>query len=114
MKQSHPPSDPAVPSLGPEARLRRRAGVVLRHVAGEHMLVPTVTREVDLDSLFLLNATGAFVWERLDGQLGVRALGERVAKSFATGTAAATADVACFLSSLLERKLAELVEDDGC
>ena len=86
---------------------------MLRHVAGEHMLVPTVTREVDLDSLFLLNATGVFVWERLDGQLGVRDLGEAVAKSFPAGIEAATADVAHFLASLLERNLAERVEDDG-
>ena len=67
-------------SLEPAARVRRKDGVVLRHVAGEHMLVPTVTREVDLDSLFLLNATGAFVWEQLDGIRSVSELGAAVAE----------------------------------
>ena len=86
---------------------------MLRHVAGEHMLVPAVTREVDLDSLFLLNATGVFVWEQLDGARPLRELGEAVAQAFAADPAAATADAASFLASLLERNLAEQVVVDG-
>lgn len=96
-------------SLEPAARVRRKDGVVLRHVAGEHMLVPTVTREVDLDSLFLLNATGAFVWEQLDGIRSVSELGAAVAERFAVAPGQGTADVVQFLSSLLERNLAEPV-----
>ena len=94
-------------SLSGQARLRRKAGVVLRTVAGEHMLVPTVTREVDLDSLFLLNATGAFVWEQLDGIRSAAELGAAVARKFAIAPAQGTADVVQFLSSLLARNLAE-------
>lgn len=86
--------------------LHRKEGVVLRHVAGEHMLVPAVTREVDLDSLFLLNATGVFVWEQLDGRRSVSELGEAVAKHFSIDPAMAKADVAGFLTSLLGRNLA--------
>lgn len=95
--------------LEPATRVRRKDGVVLRHVAGEHMLVPTVTREVDLDSLFLLNATGALVWEQLDGTRSVAELGAAVAEKFAIAPVQGTADVVQFLSSLLERNLAEQV-----
>lgn len=101
------------PVLTAESCLRRRAGVVLRHVAGEHMLVPAVTREVDLDSLFLLNDTGVFIWEHLDGQRRVRNLGAAVEQAFAAEPAAAAADVLRFLSSLLERNLAEMSESHG-
>jgi hypothetical protein len=100
-------------SLVPATRVRRKDGVVLRHVAGEHMLVPTVTREVDLDSLFLLNATGSYTWEQLDGIRSVAELGAAVAAQFAIEPALATADVVSFLSSLLERNLAERAEGDG-
>lgn len=86
---------------------------MLRTVAGERMLVPAVTREVDLDSLFLLNAAGAFVWERLDGRRPVRELGEAVAKEFAIDPATAAADAALFLASLLARNLAERAEEHG-
>lgn len=106
-------SDTQLNVLEPGTCVRRKEGVVLRHVAGEHMLVPTVAREVDLDSLFLLNATGVFVWEHLDGRRGVGDLGGDVANAFGVFPEAATADVACFLSSLLERKLAERMDGNG-
>lgn len=105
------PTKPAPPpvELSKTARLRRRAGVILRHVAGEHMLVPAVTREIDLDSLFLVNATGATVWEHLDGQRTADELGVLVAQASGVAPETATADVLLFLSSLLSRKLAEQV-----
>lgn len=105
-------SDPKLSPPPADGRLRRKAGVVLRQVAGEHMLVPTVTREVDLDSLFLLNATGVFIWDQLDGRRPVRELGAAVAEKFAVDPAVAAADVADFLSNLLERNLAERVGAD--
>jgi sensor domain CHASE-containing protein len=73
------------------------------------MLVPAVTREIDLDSLFLLNATGVIVWEHLDGQRTAQDLGVLVAQSAGIAPETAAADVALFLSSLLERNLAERV-----
>ena len=101
------------PHLQLGAKWRRKEGVVLRHVAGEHMLVPAVTREVDLDSLFLLNTTGVFVWEQLDGQRQVGELGEVVAGKFAIDPAVAAADVSGFLASLIERNLVEQAGDHG-
>jgi hypothetical protein len=94
-------------AISPQARVRRREGVVLRHVAGEHMLVPAVTREVNLDCLFMLNATGVFVWEHLDGRQRVQDLCETVAKAFSTSLDAACADVVAFLSGLFKQNLAE-------
>ena len=92
--------------------VRRREGVVLRHVAGEHLLVPSIAREVDLDSLFLVNGVGAFIWERLDGVRPVADLGKDVAQAFAADTVQATADVQAFLAQLLDRNLAEMVAAD--
>lgn len=99
--------------VSPEARFSRKAEVVLRQVAGEHMLVPAVTREVDLDSLFLLNATGVFVWELLDGKTRAGDLGAAVAKKFGIDPVVAAADVTRFLASLLERNLVEPAGDHG-
>ncbi len=99
--------------LTPESRLLGREGVVLRHVAGEHMLVPSVIRGVDLESLFLLNSTGVYVWERLDGQRRIRDLAAAVAEAFAIESAAAVADVTAFLADLLARNLAEFAGGNG-
>jgi hypothetical protein len=107
MQQSNFPLPPASPNLTLESRIRRQNGVVLRHVAGEHMLVPVVTREIDLESLFLLNATGAFIWDQLESQRRIGDLVEAVAKTFAIDSGKAGTDVLKFLASLLERNLAE-------
>ena len=104
---------PTTRGLSPETQVRRRDGVVLRQVAGERMLVPTVAREVDLDRLFLLNATGQFVWENLDGSRRLGALAEAVAARFGAAQDVALADVTQFLESLLEHRLAERVAGDG-
>ncbi len=40
---------------------------VQRNVAGECLLIPIRRRLTDANSLFVLNETGAAVWERLDG-----------------------------------------------
>jgi hypothetical protein len=108
-------SKSAIPASGAAAeRFGQGAGVVLRHVAGEHMLVPTVSREVDLDSLFLLNATGVFIWEQLDGQRTVEELSQSLAVECGVDKVVATADVTRFLASLLERHLAERTPVDEC
>ena len=104
---------PTTRGLSPETQLRRREGVVLRQVAGERMLVPTVAREVDLDRLFLLNATGQFVWENLDGSRRLVQLAEAVAVRFGAAQETALADVTQFLVSLLEHHLAEHLAGDG-
>jgi len=99
-------SDTSPKSDSPGGALAPAEGVVLRHVAGEHMLVPTVTREVDLDSLFLLNATGVFVWERLDGKRTAVDLAGEVEQAFQAPPDAARRDVEAFLEQLAERGLA--------
>jgi hypothetical protein len=110
MKTAISQSDVAILDLAPEARVRRQAGVVLCHVDGKHMLVPAMTNEVELDCLFLLNATGVFIWEHLDGRQRVRELGKALANAFAIDFEAATDDASCFLSSLLDHNLVELAE----
>lgn len=106
-------SGPATLDFSPRTRFRRRAGVVLCHVAEKHMLVPAMTNAVDLDCLFLLNDTGVFVWEQLDGQRQMAELGKALAKVFAVDAAAAAEDVVGFLSNLLEQNLVEIAEEPG-
>ena len=110
MELMNSPASLAVLDLTPDARLRRQAGVVLCHVDGKHMLVPAMTNEVDLDCLFLLNATGVFLWERLDGRRRVWELGAALAEEFAIDATSATADAVAFLTSLMEHNLVELAE----
>ena len=112
LKTADPFAAAAVLDLSPEVRLRRQAGVVLCHVTEKHMLVPAMTNDVDLNCLFLLNTTGVFVWEHLDGRRRVRDLGELLARHFAIEPETATEDAANFLSRLLDHNLVEMAENN--
>ena len=100
----------AILELAPETRVHRQAGVILCHVDGKHMLVPAMTNKVNLDCLFLLNDTGVFVWEQLDGRRRVEQIGETMAKAFGIPFDAALDDAILFLSSLLDHQLVEVTE----
>lgn len=77
-------------------------------VSGEHILVPLASRGVDLDSIFNLNSTGTFIWERVDGVRTVAEITALVAAEFAVPDAQAASDCMEFLAQLLEVKAIEL------
>jgi len=54
-------------------RYQKDPSIVAREIAGEMILVPIRRHVGDLESIYTLNETASFVWERLDGQ---RTLGE--------------------------------------
>jgi len=56
-----------------DKRYRKDPSLVARNIAGEVILVPIRQNAGDLESVYTLNETASFVWERLDGQ---RTLGE--------------------------------------
>ena len=56
-----------------DERYRKDPSLVARNIAGEVILVPIRQNAGDLESVYTLNETASFVWERLDGQ---RTLGE--------------------------------------
>ena len=43
-------------------------GIVPRKTGDEYVLVPVSNNIADMDSVYTLNETGAFIWERLDGK----------------------------------------------
>ena len=83
--------------------------MVSRRVSGEHILVPLASRGAEIDSIFNLNGTGSFIWERIDGVKTGKDLADLVAAEFQVEVAQAHADCAEFLSQLLEVRAIELV-----
>jgi hypothetical protein len=83
--------------------------MVSRMVSGEHILVPLASRGVDIDSIFNLNATGTFIWERIDGVKTGADIASLVAAEFEVSAARATADCQEFLAQLLEIRAIESV-----
>jgi hypothetical protein len=86
------------PSL--EVVFARAENVVGRDVAGEFILVPIAARGVDLESIFLLNRVGSFIWECLDGRKNGEDLVTQVMERFDVSHVEAMDDTCRFLSQL--------------
>ena len=89
------------------ARPRQSSRVVSRRVSGEHILVPLASRGAEIDSIFNLNGTGSFIWERIDGEKTGEELANLVAEQFDVAGEQALADCTEFLSQLLEVRAIE-------
>lgn len=73
---------------------------VLRRVAGETILIPLRGKAADLDAIYVLNETAAFLWAQLDQSRDAAALAARLHQTFETSPAHAVQDVAEFLDAL--------------
>lgn len=80
----------AVPARRLDARIRNVGGTIL--VAGP--------REV-----LELTETAAFVWNRIDGDLTIRQLGQALADEFDVGVDTATDDVAELVEELVDNEI---------
>ena len=93
-------------NISMDSIFRKSANVVFRKIGGEHILVPLSASVADISSIFYLNETGAFIWEKIDG--GKR-LGDIVGDLQAeyADEARHEGDVISFVADLIEAKLIE-------
>ena len=80
-------------------------------MSGEPILVPLASRGADIDSVFNLNPTGAFVWERIDGCRTGAEIATLMAGDFQVSYDQASADCTEFLGQLLQLKAIEFEYD---
>jgi hypothetical protein len=74
--------------------------VVTRKTGNEYVLVPIADNIADMNSVFTLNETGAFIWELIDGTRDVEAIIEELEKEYETDEATAREDVLNFLEKM--------------
>jgi len=86
--------------------------MVSRMVSGEHILVPLASRGADIDSIFNLNETGTYIWEKIDGHRTVAAIIALVVSEFQVSKDQATRDGGEFFAQLLEARAIEFTEVD--
>jgi hypothetical protein len=85
----------------------RREGIVLREVAGEHLLVPIRSDVADMRAIFALNRVGLVVWELLDGTRGLDGILGEVLARFDVTAEEASVDLRAFVERLCAAGLAE-------
>jgi hypothetical protein len=74
---------------------------VQREVAGECILIPIRRQLTDVNSLYVLNETGAALWRRMDGKMSLQAITLDFLNEFDVTQAQLEKDIASLIEDLL-------------
>ena len=86
---------------------RCRDDLVTREIVGETIVVPITGELADLQQVYSLNTTGAFVWGRLDGTTSLEVIHQALTRQFKVGKKAAWADLVELVADLAQAGLIE-------
>ncbi len=81
---------------------------VIRRIADETLLIPIRGQAADLDAIYVLNDTAAFLWSQLETTGDVAALSAALCETFEVSHEQAAQDVAEFLAALEEGGIIEV------
>lgn len=79
--------------------MKIKNGFVLREIAGKTVALPT-EGDIDLNTMITMNATGAFLWERLQTETDEDALVAALLAEYDVDEAAARSSVQRFVAKL--------------
>jgi methyltransferase-like protein len=82
--------------------LSHSTSVVTRKTGNEYVLVPVTNNIADMDSVYTLNETGAFIWEHIDGKRNIEEIIEILTAEYEIDRETAAADVLNFMDKMNE------------
>jgi len=74
--------------------------IVTRKTGNEYVLIPVTNNIADMNSVFTLNETGAFIWELIDGEKNVGELINAVTEEYEINYESAETDVVSFIANM--------------
>jgi len=78
----------------------RSESIVTRKTGDEYILVPVTNNIADMNSVYTLNETGAFIWELIDGRNTIEELINAVVSKYEADFNTATQDVFSFIEKM--------------
>jgi len=80
--------------------LSRSSSIVTRKTGNEYVLVPVVNNIADMNSVYTLNESGAFIWELIDGRRSIEDIISCLIAEYDTDFKTAEADVYSFVNEM--------------
>ena len=80
--------------------LSRSPSVVTRKTGNEYVLVPVTSNIADMNSVYTLNETGAFIWEHLNGEKNVGDIISALTTEYNIDNETALKDVFSFIENM--------------
>jgi len=85
---------------GLKSILSQSASVVTRKTGNEYVLVPITNNIADMNSVYTLNETGAFIWEQIDGKRTVEDIIIELTNEYDIDKQNAVSDVFSFIENM--------------
>ncbi|MGM9537034.1 MAG: PqqD family protein [Candidatus Onthomonas sp.] len=85
--------------------MKRKGELILREIAGEHILVPVGATALRIQGMINLSESGVLIWERMASECTERELVDLLLEQYDIDEATAQADVAGFLEQLRSLEL---------
>jgi methyltransferase-like protein len=76
------------------------SSIVTRKTGNEYVLVPVTNNIADMNSVYTLNDTGAFIWEQIDGKKTVGEIIDALTSEYEIDKETAIKDVLEFVSEM--------------
>jgi len=74
--------------------------VVTKKTGKEYVLVPLANNIADMNSVYTLNETGAFIWEQIDGKKNIEEIISALTEEYEIDPESATNDVRHFIDKM--------------
>ena len=85
-----------------ESILSHSSSIVSKKMGNEYVLVPIANNIADMNSVFILNETGVFIWEQIDGKQDIEKIISAVAEKYDVDESIAKNDVISFIERTKE------------
>jgi hypothetical protein len=85
---------------GLKSILSHSPSIVTRKTGNEYVLVPIANNIADMNSVYTLNETGAFIWEHIDGKRNVEELIFALTAEYDIDNENASKDVFSFIENM--------------
>lgn len=85
---------------GLKSIISQSASIVTRKTGNEYVLVPITNNIADMNSVYTLNETGAFIWEKIDGKRSVEDIISALSDEYDIDQQTAESDVFSFIENM--------------
>jgi hypothetical protein len=92
-----------------DRRYQKDPNVVAREIAGEQVLVPIKKQAAETAAIYVLNETGALVWDQLDGQSTLAQIRDSLVEEYEVKPEVVSADLIELLTQLQEIGVVKVV-----
>jgi len=75
-------------------------GIVTKKTGDEYVLIPVANNIADMNSVYTLNESGAFIWELIDGKRNVEMIINALTEEYDIDYESASKDVFSFINNM--------------